>query len=57
MLTLPGQPTYHLVPGLGEFTLKEIPGISVAFVEDAQGKVTAVTSIQPNGVFTATKKK
>ncbi|HEX4963256.1 MAG TPA: serine hydrolase [Thermoanaerobaculia bacterium] len=55
-LSLSGQPLYHLVPGLGEFTLKELPVVSASFVEDAQGKVTAVTFNQPNGVFTAKKK-
>lgn len=56
-VNLPGQPQLHLVPSLGEFTLKELPIISVVFVEDAKGNVTGMTFIQPNGVFTATKKK
>jgi len=56
-LSLRSQPLYHLVPGLGEFTLKELPVVSITFVEDASGKVTAVTFNQPNGVLTATKKK
>jgi beta-lactamase family protein/uncharacterized protein DUF3471 len=57
-LILKGQPQYHLVPGLGgEFTLKELPIVSASFTEDAQGKVIGVTFNQPNGVFTAKKKK
>lgn len=53
-VTLPGQPVYHLVPGLGgQFTLKEYSVIALAFVADAQGKVTAVDFRQPEGVFTA----
>lgn len=56
-VNVPGQPQYHLVPGLGgEFVLKEVSVISLAFVEDAQGKVTGVNFNQPNGVFFATRK-
>ncbi len=57
-LSLPGQPTYHLVPGLGgEFTLKEYSVISFTFNEDAQGNVTGANFNQPEGVYTVTKKK
>jgi CubicO group peptidase (beta-lactamase class C family) len=57
-ISLPGQPTYHLVPGLGgEFVLKEFSVIGVTFLEDASGNVTAVNFNQPDGVYTATKKK
>ena len=56
-LTVPGQPQYHLVPGVGgEFTLKEISIVSLRFVEDAQGKVTGVNVSQPGGVALAKKK-
>ena len=56
-LSVPGQPLYHLVPGLGgEFTLKEYSVISLAFVEDAQGNVTGVNFNQPSGVFLAPRK-
>lgn len=55
-INLPGQPQYHLVPELGgEFSLKEASIIRVRFEEEG-GKVTGVTSLQPNGVFTAKKK-
>jgi CubicO group peptidase (beta-lactamase class C family) len=51
-----GQPQYHLVPETGgEFSLKEASGFRVRFEEEA-GKVTAVTFLQQNGVFTAKRK-
>ncbi len=57
-VNLPGQPTYHLIPGLGgELILEEYSVISVTFVEDAEGNVTGVNLNQPEGVYTATKKK
>jgi hypothetical protein len=57
-VTLPGQPQLHLVPGLGdEFILKEVSTISMIFVEDAKGNVTAASFIQPEGVFTLKKIK
>ncbi|MES1243249.1 MAG: serine hydrolase [Acidobacteriota bacterium] len=55
-VNVPGQPQYHLVPELGgEFSLKEASGFHVRFEEQA-GKVTAVTFLQPNGIFTAKRK-
>ena len=39
----------------GEFTLKEFSIVRVRFEEEG-GKVTGMTLIQPNGVFTATRK-
>jgi hypothetical protein len=57
VVSIPGAPEYHLVPGLGdEFTLKEVSVIGVVFVTDAQGKVTGISLRQPDGVYTATKK-
>jgi len=54
--TLPGQPTYDLVPDLGdEFNIKGLTGYSARFVVDAKGSVTSVQLIQPEGVFTAKK--
>jgi CubicO group peptidase (beta-lactamase class C family) len=56
-VTIPGQPTYHLVPATGgKFTLKEYSIVSIGFDQDAGGKVTAIQLYQPNGVFTATRK-
>jgi hypothetical protein len=54
--TLPGSPEFRLVPGLGdEFTLEGVSVVSIVFVTDAQGKVTAMSVRQPDGVYTATK--
>lgn len=56
-VTVPGQPPYHLVPGVGgDFTLKEISIVSLAFVEDEKGNVTGVNVSQPGGVVLAKKK-
>ena len=56
--TLPGQPQIHLEPGLGgEFIVKELPVISVIFLEDAKGNVTGANFNQPEGVFTIKKIK
>ncbi len=55
-LTVPGQPTYELEPYLGtEFNLKGYSGFSVRF-NIKEGKVMEAIFIQPNGVFTATRK-
>ena len=55
-LNLKGQPQYHLVPEVsGEFNLKEFSIVRMRFEEEG-GKVTGMTLIQPNGVFTAKKK-
>jgi CubicO group peptidase (beta-lactamase class C family) len=55
-VNLKGQPQYHLVPEVsGEFTFKEFSIIRVRFEEEG-GKVTGMSLIQPNGVFTAKKK-
>lgn len=55
---LAGQPELRLIPDLGgEFKIKEVSVITFRFVEDAQGNVTALTSIQPDGVYTLPRKK
>jgi CubicO group peptidase (beta-lactamase class C family) len=55
-VNLKGQPQYHLVPEVnGELSLKEASIIRVRFEEEG-GKVTGMTLIQPNGVFTAKRK-
>jgi hypothetical protein len=54
---LQGQPEYELVPqGNHKFNLKALSGYSVQFKADDKGKITGLSFIQPNGVFTATKK-
>lgn len=54
---LQGQPEYELVPqGNHTFNLKVLSGYSVQFKADDKGKITGLSFIQPNGVFTATKK-
>lgn len=51
-----GQPQYHLVPEVnGEFSLKEASIIRVRF-EEEKGQVTAMSLVQPNGVFTGKRK-
>jgi CubicO group peptidase (beta-lactamase class C family) len=61
-VNIPGQPQYHLVPEIGgEFSLKEASVFRVRFEEEAgnpgnPGKITGVTFLQPNGVFTAKRK-
>lgn len=55
--TIPGQPTYNLVPyKTHHFNLENVEGFSLKFtVED--GKSTKVTFIQPNGNFTFEKEE
>lgn len=56
-LTVPGQPTYELEPYKDtEYNLKGLTGFSVRFTLE-KGKVTAAVFHQPNGVFTAVRKK
>jgi CubicO group peptidase (beta-lactamase class C family) len=56
-LTVPGQPTYELVPYKGtEFTLKSLKGFRIEFILDEYGEVIELKSKQPNGIFTAKKK-
>ncbi|MFQ5926567.1 MAG: serine hydrolase [Terriglobia bacterium] len=56
-LTVPGQPTYELVPLRGtSFGLKGLSGFSLEFKQDAAGAVTEAVFYQPNGTFVAKKK-
>jgi CubicO group peptidase (beta-lactamase class C family) len=53
-----GQPEYELVPtGNDNFDLKILKGFSVHFDKNEKGEIAAVSFIQPNGTFKATKKK
>ncbi len=57
-LNVPGKPAYELVPYRGiEFILKDWKRYSIEFVLDESGKVIALKSKQPNGIFTAKKKR
>jgi CubicO group peptidase (beta-lactamase class C family) len=57
-MTVPGQPTYDLIPELGgEYSLKQVKVISLRFVEDAKGQVTGIEIYQPTGVFEAKRVK
>ncbi len=52
-MSIPGQPTLDLIPAAGgAFAIKDLDNFSVVFVEEG-GAITALRSIQPNGVFTA----
>ena len=55
---IPGQPPYDLVPSLsGDFTLKQAQVVSLHFVADDRGNVTAAEIRQPGAVVTAQKKE
>jgi len=55
-LFVPGQPEYELVAnGEHKFSIKTLDGYKLDF-EETEGKITAVSFIQPNGTFKATKK-
>ena len=57
-LVITGQPELDLVPGLDEeFTLKQAKVVSVRFKTDAKGKIVALETIQPNGIFEAKRVK
>ena len=57
-LSVPGQPEYELVPYKGtEFNLRNLSGFSIEFILDKSGAVIEAKVNQPNGVFTAKKKK
>jgi len=57
-LTIPGQPTYTLLPDLGEkFQLKEYSVIKVSFEKSEKDEVIALFLDQPNGRFTANRLK
>lgn len=56
--SLPGQPTYELVPGnLPEFSIKGVTGYRVVFNKDQSGQVIGFMMYQPNGSIKAEKKK
>ncbi len=58
MMTVPGQPDYELDPVRGtSFNLKNLEGYSVEFKSNEEIAITSVVISQPNGVFTATRKK
>lgn len=58
VVRIAGQPEYHLESALGgEFQLKEVSVVTVRFEEDTKGNVTALVLNQPQGVFTAKRKK
>jgi len=58
MMLVPGQPDYDLVPTEShQFDLKILKGYSVKFDVDDKNVVTAFSSIQPNGIFKANRKK
>ncbi len=57
-VSIAGQPEYQLEPDLGgEFYLKEVKSVTLRFLTDAKGEVTAVELSQPGGVFEAKKLK
>jgi len=54
---LPGQPPLDLLPSLsGDFVIKQMQVVSLHFVSDDQGKVSAVEIRQPGTVLTAKRK-
>jgi CubicO group peptidase (beta-lactamase class C family) len=56
-LTVPGQPTYTLVPKRGtSFDIKGLTGFTVEFKRSPAGGVVEVVFYQPNGTFTATRR-
>lgn len=56
-VTVPGQPTYTLVPkAYDEFELAEAPIFRVRFGRDADDAVSTLTFDQPNGVFEAKRR-
>lgn len=56
MALVPGQPDYELIPGKkDEFDIKVLPGYSLRF-EYTAGAISAVSFVQPNGIFKAKKK-
>lgn len=56
-LTIPGQPSYDLVPTRGlVFNLKGLNGFSVEFEKDPSGKVSEMLVVEPGGATVAKKK-
>jgi hypothetical protein len=55
---IPGQPLYDLVPSLsGDFTLKQVQVVSLHFIADDKGNVTAAEIRQPGAVVTAKRQE
>ncbi len=55
---VPGQPEYELIPTeKHKFSFKALEGFKVEFVPSDDGNIDAVKAIQPNGIFTAKRKK
>lgn len=53
-----GQPEYELVATeKNKFSLKIMPDFKAEFEENEKGEIVAVSFVQPNGTFKATKKK
>jgi CubicO group peptidase (beta-lactamase class C family) len=56
-LTVPGQPTYTLVPtGALKFNVKGLTGFSIEFKKNEAGTVDQLVFYQPNGTFVAKRK-
>ena len=56
-VTVPGQPTYTLVPERElRFALKDLNGFAVEFKKDEAGKALEAVFHQPNGTFAAKRK-
>jgi len=56
-LTVPGQPTYELIPSRETaFDLRGLSGYSLEFKRDESGAVTELVLYQPNGTFAATRR-
>jgi CubicO group peptidase (beta-lactamase class C family) len=57
-MLLEGQPEYELIPaGKNRFDLRNMSGFTIQFEENDKGEITSLSSIQPNGIFKAPKKK
>jgi len=55
-LSVPGQPTYELVPSQGmAFDLEGASGYSIEFKEESSGAIAEMVLHQPNGTFVATR--
>ncbi|HEX6179620.1 MAG TPA: serine hydrolase [Chitinophagaceae bacterium] len=58
MLTVPGQPEYEMIPTKKhEFEFKTPKGFSIKFEMNDKNEAPSVTFYQPNGIFTAKRKK
>ncbi|WP_299334649.1 serine hydrolase [uncultured Psychroserpens sp.] len=57
-LFVAGQPEYELVAtAKHKFSFKALDGFKVEFLESEDGQINQLKAIQPNGIFTATRKK